>query len=251
MIYTDGDSCMYGSGIGQEIYGYTEYYTGREALQRFRDGSFQQVNTDMHKQRLKHTKIANNDSLYIEKNNVSAQLKDKGIDIKTGSYGGSSNQAVASRIVNAVIEDNIKTVIFCPTSLMRIIYPKDRSQSLTFGSASFSNEYRLYIKKWTKVFSTNQTKYLDTNALLGLISFCKDNNVELLGVKTLVWQSSILNVNHSKEIQRIIDQVNELCVFDMGSDLDDNEKRIYTACGHPNLECHTKLAEDICTHLKT
>lgn len=249
MIYIDGDSCMYGSGIYQRLYGYNKFYTGREACERFRDGSTQEANTDMNNQRLKKKKIALKDVTYIETHNVIAQLKNKGIDLKSGAAGGSSNQAIASRIVDAVLRYNAKTVIFCPTNFQRMLYPKPGPQSLTMGHANFNLEYKNYIKKWTRVFSFEQTMYLDTNALLGMITFCKDNNVELLGVKTLLWNYTTHDKN-CEQIKRIIDQVNELCVFDLGSDLDDDEKRIYTACGHPNLGQHTKLAEDICTHLK-
>lgn len=250
MIYMDGDSCMWGSGIGQELYGYKRYYTGRETFERFRDFLIQQANIDQNKQRLKDKKLGYKDSKYIEAHNVTAQLINKGIELKSRAAGGSSNQAIASRIVDAVLRYNAKTVIFCPTNFQRIVYPKVGPQSLTMGHASFSKEYKEYIKKWTDVFSFEQTMYLETNALLGLISFCKDNNIELLGVKTIIWSHSTKKKNNCEQIQRIVDQINEFCVFDMGSDLDDDEKRLYTECGHPNLECHTKLAEDICTHLK-
>ncbi len=189
-----------------------------------------------------HTKV-------IRENNVVSQLRKKGVELYSGAAGGSSNQAISMRIVEAVIENDIKTVIFCPTNLNRILYPKTGSQSLTYGHVEFSGEYRSYLRNWFAHFNDTQTMCLELNALLGMINFCKDNNVELLGTKTATWMHATSRTDR-QPVQKIIDQVNELCVFDIGSDLDDNEKRIFTECGHPNLECHTRLAEDICTHLK-
>tara|TARA_B100001057_G_scaffold59420_1_gene52669 strand:+ start:334 stop:1107 length:774 start_codon:yes stop_codon:yes gene_type:complete len=256
MIYIDGDSCLHGAGIAQELFGYTEYYTGVEIKERIRKQDVRNVNNRMIKMKEQNKNLATSDSKFIENNNVSAQLIKKGINVKTKARGGSSNQAIASRIIDAIISDSTKTVIFCPTNCTRLIYPRKNSQSLTFGNADISKEYKNYIKKWLKVFSVEQTRYLELNALLGLMSFCKDNNIELLGVKTLIWQLQVNDVKKQSTdtlftpIFRIIDQVNELCIFDMGSDFLDNEKKLYTACGHPNLQAHTKLAEDICTHLK-
>ena len=227
MIYIDGDSCMYGAGIGQELYGYKQYYTGREIFRSLKNKNVQKVNVDMNKKRAESSEIADEDRSFIKNNNVSAHLIKKGFNVTTKASGGSSNQAIASRIVDAIIRDNHKTIIFCPTNLQRVIYPRPNAQSLTVTNVPFSKEYENYMRKWVDVFSIEQTTYLETNALLGLISFCKDNNVELLGVKTLIWQLVVQDKKwQSKEINRIIDQVSELCIFDMGSNFHDNKKRI-------------------------
>ena len=249
MIYIDGDSCMYGSGIEQDIYGFTQFYTGHETKERFMNGEIGRANLKMNNIRKKSTKLMDLHKEVIEENNVVSQLRKKGVELYSRAAGGSSNQAISMRIVEAVIEHDIKTVIFCPTNLNRILYPKTGSQSLTYGHVDVSGAYRSYLRNWFSHFNDTQTMCLELNALLGMINFCKDNNVELLGTKTANWMQATNRTNR-QPIQKIIDQVNELCVFDLGSDLEDNEKRIFTECGHPNLECHTRLAEDICTHLK-
>jgi hypothetical protein len=252
MIYIDGDSCIYGSGIEQHVYGFTKFYTGRENKERFMNGKIQKANVKMNDIRKKSRKITDDHVEFIEANNVAAQLRKRGVESYTRAAGGSSNQAICMRIIEAVIQDNIKTVIFCPTNFQRILYPKLNSQSLTFGSGEFNKEYETYLKNWIRHFSSSQTMYLEANALLGLINFCKDNNVELLGTKTANYVHGYTTTTlMSPQIQKIVDQINELCIFDLGSDFDDDEKRIFTECGHPNLGQHIKLAEDICTHLKT
>ena len=228
MIYIDGDSCMAGDGIGQELYGFTEYYTGVEIKERIRKQDVQRVVTHMNMIFDKNKGIKKSTISMRKNKNVGAQLIEKGISAKTRASGGSSNQAIASRIIDAIISDNTKTVIFCPTNCSRLIYPRKHSQSLTFGNADSSQEYKTYIRQWLKVFSIEQTMYLELNALLGLMSFCKDNNIELLGVNTLLWQLQVNSIKHhsTKEVCRIIDRINELCIFDMVSDFLDNEKKL-------------------------
>lgn len=250
MIYIDGDSCMAGSGIHQEMYGFKRYYTGKELIPRLKNGKTLEFNKKMHKRRDKDPSLAYKIAKAEQLDNVSSQLIKKQINLTSRASGGSSNQAICSRIIDAVINNNAKTVFFSPTTLSRMVYPRPGSQSLTFGQLNdYNPAYTKFLQSWIEIIGVNQTQYLEVNALYGLINFCKDNNIELVGISTPLWKHQ-LERQYPQEIRRTLDKINEICILNMGSSLDDNTERLYTECGHPNLECHTRLAEDICTHLK-